>query len=616
AGWRTGVLGTGGSELSVQVADHNGTPYINVGLAGGSAVKFAKKDPFGVDRSPSPSWRSHKGFVGGDDDSSTGLVHLGAREYEPATGRFISADPLIDIGDPVQINGYSYSENNPVTFADPTGLMSAAQGGGGGGGGYNGDEYGGPSKSELSWAQAEQNRSMSSVIADAGWSLLKGLIGYDDMIACFSRGDLWACGRMIIDALPWTKVFSAAKKVWQAVSRISGAISAWKKAQEKARQIIEMARKAQEAARKAAEAKKKAAEKAAQLKKKAEQAKLRAAKQAAQKTGNAVQKAKKAAAKKAEKPINRARQQVKKEDSPGKSGRSGSRSGSSRGEGSSSGGAGPGCKSDSNSFVPGTLVLMADGTTKPIEEVRNGDRVVATDPETGETAVETVVGEIRGEGSKNLVEITIDTDGAKGSATSTVTATDGHPFWVPELKEWIDATDLAAGNWLRTGAGTLAQITAVERHTAQATVHNFTVSDLHTYYVLAGAVPVLAHNCPTGGFISKIISRSKPERPEPNATVADLRSIRIEDVGGTDQSRGQMKKLKKLDEDKLMTSVFTPKSGPGDVLTVGTAEKRMSNGNHRAYLLMEAARHHANTGEGKIAWDTPIYIRNWENWSS
>ncbi|MGW1282033.1 polymorphic toxin-type HINT domain-containing protein [Streptomyces tsukubensis] len=492
------VLGTGGSELSVQIADHQGTPHINVGLSGGSPVKFAKKDPFGVDRADSPNWRSHKGFVGGDDDASTGLVHLGAREYEPATGRFISADPLIDIGDPVQINGYSYSENNPVTFSDPTGLMSAAQGGGGGGGGYSGDEHGGPSKGELAWAQAEQNRSMSSVIADAGWSLLKGLIGYDDMIACFSRGDLWACGRMIIDALPWTKVFSAAKKVWNAVSRIAGAISAFKKAQEKARQIIELARKAQEAARKAAEAKKKAAEKAAQLKKKkAEQAKQRAAKQAAQKTGNAVQKTKRVQAKKAEKPINRARQQAKKEDAPAKSGKSGNRSGSSRGERSSDDGAGPGCKSAGNSFVPGTLVLMADGTTKPIEQVRNGDEVIATDPETGETAVETVTAEIKGEGTKKLVEVTIDTDGPKGSATATVTATDGHPFWVPELKEWIDATDLEAGNWLRTGAGTRVQITAVERHTAQATVHNLTVSDLHTYHVLAAATPVLVHNCGT-----------------------------------------------------------------------------------------------------------------------
>ncbi|MFE0422254.1 polymorphic toxin-type HINT domain-containing protein [Streptomyces sp. NPDC058953] len=485
------VLGSATSELSVQITDHNGTANINVALTPGNAVKFAKKDPFGVDRQASPNWRSHKGYVGGDDDASTGLVHLGAREYEPATGRFISVDPLIDMADPIQINGYSYSENSPVTFADPTGLVSAAQGGGGGGGGYNGDQYGGPSKGELSWAQQEQNRSMGSVIADAGWSLLKGLIGYDDMVACFSRGDLWACGSMILDALPWKRAFSAAKRVWDAVGKISSAISAWKKAQERARQIIEMARKAQEAARKAAEAKKKAAEKAAQLKKKkAEQAKLRAAKKEAQKTGNAVQKAKKVATKKAERPINRARQAAKKEDAPSKSGKSGSRSG-----GSKESSAGPGCRNPNNSFVPGTLVLMADGTTKPIEEVRNGDRVVATDPETGETAVETVTAEIKGEGSKNLVEVTIDTDGTRGSATATVTATDGHPFWVPELREWVDATDLTSGDWLRTGNGTLVRITAVERHTAEATVHNLTVSDLHTYYVMAAAAPVLVHNC-------------------------------------------------------------------------------------------------------------------------
>ncbi|MEW1550634.1 ricin-type beta-trefoil lectin domain protein, partial [Streptomyces tsukubensis] len=523
------VLGTGSSELSVQIMDHQGTAHINVGLSGGSPVKFAKKDPFGVDRNQSASWRSHQGFIGGDDDASTGLVHLGAREYEPATGRFISADPLLDIADPIQINAYTYSENNPVTFSDPTGLMSAAQGGGGGGGGYSGDQYGGPSQGELSWAQAEQNRSMSSVIADAGWSLLKGLIGYDDMIACFSRGDLWACGRMIIDALPWTKVFSAAKKVWNAVKRIAGAISAFKKAQEKARQIIELARKAQEAARKAAEAKKKAAEKAAQLKKKAEQAKLRAQKKAAQKTGNVVQKAKKVAAKKAEKPINRARQQAKKEDAPAKSGKSGNRSGSSRSEGSSSGSR-PGCTN--NSFTPGTQVLMADGTTKPIEEVKNGDEVIATDPETGETVTETVTAEIQGQGTKRLVEVTIDTDGKKGSATATVTATDGHPFWVPEVKQWINATDLEAGNWLRTGAGTQVQITAVERRTAQATVHNLTVSDLHTYHVMAAATPVLVHNCQIDYNSDELSNAAFEARVK--SGVSDGRNVAAAQVEGLD----------------------------------------------------------------------------------
>jgi hypothetical protein len=38
------------------------------------------------------------------------------------------------------------------------------------------------------------------------------------------------------------------------------------------------------------------------------------------------------------------------------------------------------------SFSGATTVLMADGTRKPIEDIKVGDRVVATDPETGEQA--------------------------------------------------------------------------------------------------------------------------------------------------------------------------------------------------------------------------------------
>ncbi len=40
------------------------------------------------------------------------------------------------------------------------------------------------------------------------------------------------------------------------------------------------------------------------------------------------------------------------------------------------------------SFSGDTLVLMADGSKKPIDEVEVGDWVVATDPETGEQACE------------------------------------------------------------------------------------------------------------------------------------------------------------------------------------------------------------------------------------
>jgi hypothetical protein len=40
------------------------------------------------------------------------------------TGRFTSLDPLLELTDPQQINGYSYAAGNPVTGADPDGLQN------------------------------------------------------------------------------------------------------------------------------------------------------------------------------------------------------------------------------------------------------------------------------------------------------------------------------------------------------------------------------------------------------------------------------------------------------------------------------------------------------------
>ncbi|MBN1173628.1 MAG: hypothetical protein JXA67_15770, partial [Micromonosporaceae bacterium] len=137
-----------------------------------------------------------------------------------------------------------------------------------------------------------------------------------------------------------------------------------------------------------------------------------------------------------------------------------------------------------NSFTPGTAVLLADGISKPIEEVATGDEVIAADPETGEITAKPVVATITTRGQKHLVEITVDPDGAAGDAIGTVTATDTHPFWVRDLNTWVDATDLQPGQWLRTSVGTWIQITALKRWTVPAQrVHNLTVNGLHTYHV-------------------------------------------------------------------------------------------------------------------------------------
>ncbi|MEU8763863.1 ricin-type beta-trefoil lectin domain protein, partial [Streptomyces sp. NPDC048659] len=511
--------GTGGDALVALAMDHQGSVYAEVALYSGMPVRVRKQDPFGNQRGADTAGQniqSHKGFLGKNRDDASGFQPLGARLYDPVVGRFLSADPLLDLADPLQSNGYAYAHNNPTTFADGSGLSivltaserAAALAGAG------------LSEAQVAQAQAMQGKSLTSVILSAAWGALKDFIGINDAMACFG-GDMWSCGSLIIGAIPWTKL-GKIPSVLKAVNRTIEAIQAFKKAKAAAEAVLKAAKAAEAAAlqaKKAAieKAKKEAAQRA--KKKAAEQAKRTADKavQQTKKTGNTAQK--QAQAKAAPKASSAA---GSRKSSAGKSSGGGSGSGSSKGSGgggksskpggdsggssrnnggsSGSGGSGkadgPGC----NSFAPGTRVLMADGSTKPIEQVRTGDQVVATDPESGETRIETVTAEIKGQGVKRLVRLTVDTDGEKGSATSRITATAEHPFWVPELREWVDATDLKPGQWLRTSSGTHVQVTSVARWTApDATVHNLTVSDLHTYYAMAGPAPVLVHNdsCPT-----------------------------------------------------------------------------------------------------------------------
>ena len=139
-----------------------------------------------------------------------------------------------------------------------------------------------------------------------------------------------------------------------------------------------------------------------------------------------------------------------------------------------------------NSFIPGTEVLMADGTTKPIEDVKIGDKVLATDPKTGRTTVEDGHRRDHGQGRKNLVKMTLGHRGRRQEATASVTATAGHPFWVPELGAWVDATDLAPANGSAPPPAPRSRSLPSNAGPQRATVHNLTVADIHTYYVLAG----------------------------------------------------------------------------------------------------------------------------------
>ncbi|MEE6263560.1 polymorphic toxin-type HINT domain-containing protein [Plantactinospora sonchi] len=123
--------------------DHQGTANVAVQAATQQATS-RRQSPYGTPRGLMASWPNSRGFVGGTVDN-TGLVHLSAREYDPTIGRFISVDPLQDLSDPSQWNGYVYANNTPITMSDPSGLLGSAgcaPGMVGGPGGCTGNENG------------------------------------------------------------------------------------------------------------------------------------------------------------------------------------------------------------------------------------------------------------------------------------------------------------------------------------------------------------------------------------------------------------------------------------------------------------------------------------------
>lgn len=67
-----------------------------------------------------------RGFTGQEHiDGNLGLMHFNARMYDPAQGRFLQPDPVIQSPDNAQSwNPYSYCLNNPLTYTDPTGAIS------------------------------------------------------------------------------------------------------------------------------------------------------------------------------------------------------------------------------------------------------------------------------------------------------------------------------------------------------------------------------------------------------------------------------------------------------------------------------------------------------------
>jgi RHS repeat-associated protein len=94
----------------------------------------------GTNASGSTVWREHYGpygeklngvndkigYTGHAYDAESQLTYAQARFYDPAVGRFMSMDPIGFTGSPFTFNRYSYGNNNPFAYVDPTGMYSCS----------------------------------------------------------------------------------------------------------------------------------------------------------------------------------------------------------------------------------------------------------------------------------------------------------------------------------------------------------------------------------------------------------------------------------------------------------------------------------------------------------
>ncbi|GGR58324.1 polymorphic toxin-type HINT domain-containing protein [Streptomyces griseomycini] len=478
AATRSNESGTG--KVTFLISDHHGTAHLAINR---SDQTFTKRytTPFGADRGKPAygPWPDDKGFLGKTHDTNTGLTHIGAREYDPGIGQFISVDPILDLTQPQSLNGYSYASNSPVTISDPTGL--AGVGGGNPGtpgnsgskrpyGGMLGDYDDAPNGA----GYPKGNASKAHVSGAGGGSKNDGRVTLTDIAGGSPGGVPEGFYEAMIEHLPVVY-----REVYHRNGQYYG--MGWGESQIYAAAYADLC---------------------------FNDVLDCTSEQRGYYTYD----------------LFLTPEYMEGVDLL--------MTGLSQGTVASYLGKKYKAPRCSKCFLAGTDVLMADGETKDIEDVEVGDEVLATDPETGETGPRLVTNLIITEDDKHFNELSIATE----DGIEKLTATHEHPFWSPSERRWVEARHLEAGMTLRTETGDTVIVTGNRSFSKQARTYNLTVDDLHTYYVLAGTTPVLVHNageCPITGIPHGAMGESATlERLQTSGYTNITREVRFKNSQG------------------------------------------------------------------------------------
>lgn len=420
------VVETGGStpKLSYEAGNSQGTASTTLDAAPATAdlAVTARRahTPFNTPRGAGQpavfgAFPDDHGFLGKSTDTSTGLVDVGARKYDPGTGRFISVDPAFQPNDPQALAGYAYADNDPVDKTDPSGLCF----------------LGG------SWCDSIQH-GVTDAGAGAGHFIVKQAdnVGQSFLGPILHSAGTAAADQSMLDTtgeVPSGRVDVQMPSLTDAYDDVMIRHGVNKRVMDDTSNAIDLASWVTPGI----DASKAAMEADGLLPKIAAFAETYVT----------------------------------------------------------------GCAVTSNSFLGDTPVLMADGTDKPIGDIKVCDKVANSVPgDTGRKVQQHKV---------TAVQIT-DTDVdyttltiKAGKGTGTITGTSHHIFYSLTADTWVPAGDLKPGDKLQTPDGSPAVVVDVHNFTQTARTYNLTIDGLHTFYVVAAGDPVLVHNdCPRGIHIA------------------------------------------------------------------------------------------------------------------